>query len=160
MAACANCLICLSSSCRETEGWFLVLGIVSPTMTTSRAYNLSRCQPVSPVRIAAQRSLDPARPAHRLCTDCRIYFSDRQRARFPVSASRAFVPFLFSQASYTCSSTRASVTSNMVKEWKLGTTPSAKSVADFVAIGYHRMEFQQQRLALRSSNVSPHAPKG
>src|SRR6476646_6763321 len=37
MAACANCLICLSSSCRGTEGWFLVLGIVSPTTTTSSA---------------------------------------------------------------------------------------------------------------------------
>ena len=37
MAACANWLICLSSSCRETEGWFLVLGIVSPTPTTSSA---------------------------------------------------------------------------------------------------------------------------
>ena len=37
MAACANWLICLSSSCRGTEGWFLVLGIVSPTATTSIA---------------------------------------------------------------------------------------------------------------------------
>src|SRR5258708_16679244 len=37
MAACANCLICLSSSCRGTEGWFLVLGIVSPTTTTASA---------------------------------------------------------------------------------------------------------------------------
>src|ERR1700692_4838439 len=37
MAACANCLICLSSSCRGTEDWFLVLGIVSPATTTSSA---------------------------------------------------------------------------------------------------------------------------
>src|SRR5580700_9402642 len=37
MAACASCLISLSSSCRGTEGWFLVLGIVSPTTTTSSA---------------------------------------------------------------------------------------------------------------------------
>src|SRR5580704_4563505 len=37
MAACANCLICLSSSCPGTEAWFLVLGIVSPTTTTSSA---------------------------------------------------------------------------------------------------------------------------
>jgi hypothetical protein len=29
----ANCLICLSSSSRGAAGWFLVLGIVSPTTT-------------------------------------------------------------------------------------------------------------------------------
>jgi len=34
MAACANCLICLSSSIRGAGAWFLVLGIVSPTTTT------------------------------------------------------------------------------------------------------------------------------
>jgi hypothetical protein len=34
MAACANWLICLSSSSREAGAWFLVLGIVSPTTTT------------------------------------------------------------------------------------------------------------------------------
>jgi hypothetical protein len=34
MAACASCLICLSSCSRAFESWFLVLGIASPTTTT------------------------------------------------------------------------------------------------------------------------------
>src|ERR1700752_1571816 len=37
MAACANCLICLSSSIRGAGAWFLVLGIVSPTTTAPSA---------------------------------------------------------------------------------------------------------------------------
>ena len=34
MAACASCLIWLSSSSRTFESWFLVIGIASPTTTT------------------------------------------------------------------------------------------------------------------------------
>jgi hypothetical protein len=49
---------------------------------------------------------------------------------------------------------------NSVKEWNLGTTSSAKSGADFVAIGYHRKKFQQTVSWRRSSNVSPHATRG
>src|SRR6201997_4254435 len=37
MAVCASCLICLSSSSRGAAGWFLVLGIVSPTTTAPSA---------------------------------------------------------------------------------------------------------------------------
>ena len=33
MAACASCLICLSSCRRAAEAWSLVLGIASPTAT-------------------------------------------------------------------------------------------------------------------------------